>query len=413
MSAACDLSSLELRNEISKGTKRAIEIVTAQMGTMPVGTFKYKVFKYPGDIDIFEQLEGCCTFNIAKLDATQKIQAIIRDVKNSHNMMFTEFKAGYDLRYKIYTGFITNNSGPPTIGTNTTMKERGLNATGLNAIDDYNAGLIRRDINNLTEAGLFTIAESNSLLALVKDIPNIDDIMLLDERLREFWVVRWNLQEVLQGYKLLRGNYKLYLDIALSQGSIVKLDTIGYADDRYVEITNFFLITSLDKYGNMLVLTEELADYGQSLLSDVYKYYPINPLKSIKRLWMYLAFKGRICDLSIFNTLFSSNIALYSQILSDIDVAISLLLPGPRSSGNYNPGLLFDSLNIRLKALNGICTNQPLYNNVHSSDFSVIANNLKILQSCLQDQVNLMTFDWLQNKQIDIFSLIPEKPVSD
>src|SRR5687768_8198428 len=110
MSTECDLTSLQLRNELSKGTKRAIEIVTAEMGTMPVGTFKYRVFKYPGDIDIFEELEGCCTFNIAKLNAAQKIQAIVKDVQKSNNMMFTEFKAGYDLRYKIYTGLFTNNT---------------------------------------------------------------------------------------------------------------------------------------------------------------------------------------------------------------------------------------------------------------------------------------------------------------
>lgn len=380
----CDLTSLELRQELSQDTRRAIEIVTKEMGIMPVGTFKYRIFKYPGDIDIFEQLGHCCTFNIAKLDAAQKIQSVINDINNAQNVVFTEFKAGYDLRYKVYTGIINDK------------------------IEDYNSGLIRRDITNLFKAGLFSIDEFNRLSNLVKDIPNIKDLVKLNEELREYWVVRWNIQEVLQGYKLLRGNYKLYLDSAISQGSVVKLDTIIYIDNRYVEVTNFFLISSLDKYGGKTILSEELGDYGQSLLADVYHYYDINPLKSIKRLWMYLAFKGRICDLSILNSIFSSNIALYSQILSDVEVGINLLAPGKNMSGQFNPKLLFDSLNERLKLLNGLCVNEPLYFNVNSSDFAVIANNLTNLRGCLQNKVNTMTYQWLNDNNIDIFNLIQE-----
>ncbi len=52
---------------------------------------------------------------------------------------------------------------------------------------------------------------------------------------------------------------------------------------EFTEVTNFFLITLIDKYGNKIILSEELGDYEQSLLGDVYKYYPVNPYKAIKR----------------------------------------------------------------------------------------------------------------------------------
>lgn len=378
----CNLDVLRERTEkdLSHDTLSAIRTVTSHMDTLPVGTFKYRLFKYPGDIDIFEQLESCCTLNIAKLNAARAIRDIIGNMVSINNLIFSEFKAGYDQRFNIYTGVINDD------GT----------------ISDYYPPIIRRDIINLFESDLISYEEKDAFLAMVKDAPTLDDVILLNETLRNFWVVRWSEQDILNGYKILRGNYKLYLDVALSQGSIVKLDTIAYLDGRYVEVTNFFLISKIDKFGNRQILSEELGDYEQSLLSDVHKYYSSNPLKSIKRLWMYLAFKRRLCDLTKFETLFSSNIALYSQILADIEVAILLL----RSNLNYDPKLLFDSMNSRLKLLNGLCVNEPLYHDVRSSNFITISNNLEILHNCLLKQINIATIQWLSDNNIDINSLI-------
>jgi len=371
MDSGCE-RNLDTRTQLSVDARRAIETVTSQMGLVPVGTFKYKIFKYPGDIDIFEELSACCTLTVAKLEAAEKIKNIIREVVKAKNMLYVDFKAGYDNRYKIYTGIINDN------------------------IEDYHPALIRRDIKNLGDAGLLTTHEVCYLLKLVTDVPNINDLIILNERLRDLWVVRWNAEEVLRGYKVLRGNYKLYLDNALAHGSIVKLDAIAYVDDRYVEVTNFFLIKALDKYGNAQILTEEIGEYKQSLLSDVHKYYDTNPLKSIKRLWMYLSFKGKLCELNKFNPLFSSKIALYSQILSDIEVAINILQPNPRMSGNYNPDLLFESLMNRFKLLEGTCP----------TDDKIAVENLKQLQECLQNTVNTMTYQWLRDRNLDIFSYI-------
>jgi hypothetical protein len=170
-----------------------------------------------------------------------------------------------------------------------------------------------------------------------------------------------------------------------------------------MEISNFFLVSDQDKYGNKTMLSEELGDYGQSLLRDVYKYYETNPIKSIKRLWMYLAFRGKICELLIFDSLFLSAIALYSQVLTDIEVGIRLLLFG---GSNFNSKLLLESLNSRLKLLNGLCVNDYIYHNVSSSDFpTVTVQNLKVLHNCLRDKIKMMTYKWLDSNNIDIFKL--------
>lgn len=293
--------------------------------------------------------------------------------------MYVEFKAGYDFRYKIYTGVMNHN------------------------VQDYNPDLIRRDVANLYHADLLTCEEWNHLNSLIKDNPVINDIIALNEVLRGYWVLRWTAEEILQGYKLLRGNYKMYLDVALSQGTIVKLDTISYVDGRFVEVTNFFLITLLDKMGTRSVLSEELKDYEQSLLMDIYKYYETSPLKSIKRLWMYLAFKRRICDLNLFTPLFSSEIALYSQILADLEVAIDLLSPDIFKRftdvyGKEGHTLLFNSLISRLESLKGICID----NTPHSITTELLLN----IYNCLKEIVNTRTYQWLHDNHIDIFDLL-------
>lgn len=386
LSSYCPLDVLETRQEISNEIRRVVNLVTAEPGIVPVGTFRYNIFKYPGDIDIFEELETCCEFSTAKLTAAQKIQSIVQNITSHDTVLFVEFKAGYDLRFKLYTGVVNDK------------------------IEDYNPELIRRDITNLYEAGLLSECEWNALIILVKDDPNVDDLIALNDALRAYWVVRWKEEEVLQGYKLLPGNYKLFLDVALAQGTIVKLDTIAYIDDRFVEVTNFFLVAILDKLGQRILISQELGEYEQSLILDVYKYYSINPLKSIKRLWMYLAFNKRICDISMFTDLFSSDIALYSQILSDIETAINILSSDlwSRFSTMYEPTVLYESLNTRLQLVHGLCS--PAY--YGSQPQELIVEDLKRLQSCLREQINALTYEWLAARNINIFSLITPQAMS-
>lgn len=311
----CDKKVLDQRTsaDIDMSLKNILHTVTVNANTLPVGTFKYKVFQYPSDIDIFEKLESCCTYNTARISTVNKIKSVIFKVLQNDQVIFTDFKAGYDTRYKIYTGLIKDNN-----------------------IVDYDPLLIKRDVNNLYTSNLLTYEQYLDIYSHIDAVPQIERYIILNEKLRDLWVIRWSSDEILREYKILPGNYKLFLDVALSQGSIVKLDTIAYIDDRYVEVTNFFNIVQYDRYGDKTYFTEELKDYGSSLLSDVYKYYDFNILKSVKRLWMYLAFKNRFCDLGQFTELFSSDIAFESQLVGDVETAIVLL----QSNFAYDKNLL-------------------------------------------------------------------------
>ncbi len=387
--ATCSTAPISKRTkyDLPLRLRNIIDIITVNAETLPVGTFKYKMFKYPGDVDLFEKIESCCSWNTSKINSALVLQDIVRNINNNPDIIFKDFKAGYDDRFKVYTGNIVNDH-----------------------VDDYIASYIRRDITNLYEAQLLNAARYSYLLSLVKDQPSIMDVITLNEELRKHWLIRWNAQEIIAGYKLLAGNYKLYFDIALTQGSIVKLDIVSMIDDRYVEISNFYVILQRDRYGNVKFLSEELSDYGRSLIEDVYKYYDTNTLKSIKRLWMYLAFENRLCDLKLFKDLFSGDIALYSQIVADIEVAIDLLSSNIKT---YDQAFLFSSLNQRINLLDGLCTNQMIYE--APTDAKAIMRNFVKLKDCLISYINTKTNEWLQQRQIYPLKMVsvldPNEPV--
>lgn len=376
----CTTDVLKIRTGLSDEIRQVVSLVTSEPNIVPVGTFRYEIFKYPGDIDIFEHLEACCEFSTSKLTAAEKIQNIVRKVMGDNKIIFNEFKAGYDLRFKIYTGSVNSH------------------------IEDYNPGLIRRDITNLYEANLLTCTEYSHLTSMIKDDPEVEQIIELNDELRKYWVIRWTEEDIIKGYKMLRGNYKLYLDVAISQGTIVKLDTIAYVEGRFVEVTNFFLISMLDKFGSQTIISQELKDYEQSLVLDVYKYYNSNPLKSIKRLWMYLAYNKKICDLYVFASLFKGDISLQSQILADVTTALLLLSPDlcPKFIeiyGSYD--ILFESLNKRVKQLSWLCEPKPYYANTHE-----VVEDLIRIQTCLREHINKLTHEWLETHNLNIFSFI-------
>lgn len=365
--------------DLTYDEKHVIHTVTSKMDTLPVGTFKYKVFKYPGDIDLFEQLENCCTLSVAKGKAAIAIQDVIKKILDDPEIIITDFKAGYDDRFRIYTGIINNH-----------------------AVDDYRSHMVYRDITNLYDANLLTRSEYTHLISMIPKETDLDAILKLNEELRNYWVLRWTVPEILRGYKILRGNYKLFLDWALTQGSIVKLDTIAPVDGRYVEITNFMVVKQIDKYGNVIFLTEELHDYEQSLLGDVYKYEDVKVLKAVKRLWMYLAFHNKICDLTMFTELFSSVIALFAQIQADIETALVLL----ESNYSYDKQLLLHSMRDRILTLSGIDCEVIDITTIGTKQHLI--HYMNKLHTCLQKVINDMTIDWLHNHNISIRDLIAQ-----
>ena len=265
---------------LSQETRGLIELITLQKGTFPVGSFKYKAHRYPGDIDIFEPVKACCNVETATKVITKKIQNMASKIKETKGVYLGDFKAGLDFRYDL---------------TNVNSNEK--------LIELLNNGLIKQEefneaVSQKTEADLL-------------------------EYMRKFYIVRWNLDELIKGEKVLPLNKRLTLQEAITHKTIVKIDLWAPQDGNYNEVTNFFLIVMIDKDGKEVVLNEELGDRLISLNHDIVKYGSKehrNSLKLAKRLWNRALFLGDKKMPKILYPLFQSGCNSLNQVAGESEV---------------------------------------------------------------------------------------------
>jgi len=270
---------------LTDDTRDIIELITFSDNTDPVGSFKYKAHKYPGDIDIFEPVKICCSKKDATTRIVRELKQIAQRVKNSKTFYWGDFKAGQDFNLK---------------------PEPGMSAEAYRAnVSSY----LNRD----------------QLDRALSDYP---------ESAREFYVVRWTADQILAGQQQLLSGTTLTLEEAITHDSIVKLDLWAPVNGNYTEVTNFFLFIMQDSQGNETVLNAQLGDRLESLEHDISKYSSKahwNPLKLAKRLWnkaLYL--KDHRMTKRLY-PLFSSGAAQLNQIVGESETLRMMFekLPNP------------------------------------------------------------------------------------
>jgi hypothetical protein len=302
---------LRLRNPeaISAHTKRILETVTIDSSnTLPVGSWLFRTHKYPGDIDIFEQVRECCDATTAKSAITQKIQKIAAKVRDRQDVFLGDFKAGLDNRFKINIGEIKDGS-----------------------VFNYDQSEVRKQVIDLFNQGLLSKEKAIEIhqLAIDEHKMNVEAYEDLNNALRKFYVLRWSLDELLAGQKILPGNKTLLLEDAITHKSLVKIDvwTPKY-DGNFTEVTNFFLLIAVDKNGKEKTLNLELPNYAKSLIKDIKLYSSpghLNSLKAAKRLFTYSKLTDDRATMDTLAPLFSADASKLNQIKDEFEVLHMLI----------------------------------------------------------------------------------------
>jgi hypothetical protein len=435
-----------------------IDLITFQEDILPVGSAKFKAHRYPSDIDIFEQIEGCCTPNEVRFKVGNQLQDIAKEINPP--IFLGDFKAGSDTRYSIYIG-----------------EEIG------GKIFDYEPQYIRDLIHNLFEQILLTKDERDELLDLVLNDPTIPEFIALDEKLRSYTIVRWTREDILNGYKYLRGNKKLFLIDALTDNSVVKIDLwapLPYTDiiepclsefaeiwnpdndlsvfnfpQKYVEVTNWILISQKDFEGQKHTLTKELGNYQKSVRKDIYKYLNKDYLKASKRLWSLLRFelnedlnacrlkdpmakikskmecphdeKIKIIETTMLKLtpLFASYIALLNSVKSDLEVIMTMMdkLPEDTINPMFYLQTVLGSI-LRLKCPSSECyldedVNEKIINHLTNlfeqfdlnsplslDDRKLLREEIESIHDEIKYEVNVLTLNYLKDSNIDISKIL-------
>lgn len=304
-----DVFELRDMDLVSADIKRIVNLLTLKSETTPVGSFKYKIFKYPGDIDIFEMVKGCCTVHGVADSISTRIVNMIRRLELVDDVYFGDFKCGEDRRFKVNIGEI-DVSGKDT------------------KIKGYNQSKVKDDIIKLYDQKLLSKTEAQTLIRLARPEPiNVGHWETLNDAFREFYVLRWSEDELLASEKSLRGDESISLSEAIIQGTVVKIDVWAPVQNRYIEVTNFFAFV-VEEDGRKQFLTQKLGNYKASVFEDLVKYGSPehrNSLKMAKRLWLIAAMLNDQRLGKILAPLFISPAAAISQVISESEVVRLIL----------------------------------------------------------------------------------------
>lgn len=130
--------------------------------------------------------------------------------------------------------------------------------------------------------------------------------------------LHWNVEQIMEEK---HGELSLY-DACFTK-DVVKLDIIGPYDERYLEMSTFFILKSASEYIN--VESDYFESFKKSLLKDIAHYQELKPFKALKRVWSLARITNDSSTMELLKDAIKSNLALLSQINADIETIILLI----------------------------------------------------------------------------------------
>lgn len=248
---------------------------------------KKAMYLSSSDIDLIEPIKQ----NEAD-DLARKIKKIVLNIAKEPLVYLGDFKSGLDPYYTLDIGRISKRK-----------------------IIGYD----KEKFRNFVQAVNFT--HKKELLELSSSSITIPKFLTIQELMRKDQILRWSKAELLQGFKVLRGEKVMLADCIKDERAMTKIDTIQHieAEGRLVEITNYFKLSSSAR-------SFDAREYAESLKRDIVKlFYNGNAFKMCKRiLSLELLAKHSAAAEKLFNIVHGGLGILY-KIVADIKTIIYLL----------------------------------------------------------------------------------------
>ena len=299
---------LRISDGFSEDVKKSINLIkfNQNLNLKPVGSFKYRIHSYPSDIDLFEKYEDCCDLEqtCAKLAAKFKKIAVL--LKKQDTIFLGEVKLGFDMDTFVDYGELDYKN----------KKIKGYNYDNLK---DYLVKMLdNKYISQITYKKLNT---------LLKNKPSMREFYIIHEEFRKLFILRWNINELSDGYKTIRGK-KITLEECFQHQTITKIDIWAPINNNYTEITNFYYILFKNKEGKTTFLCKELKNYKLSLDNDIGQYASTefrNSLKVAKKLWIRSNLISNNKILEKLYPLFNSDCSKLNQVKEELKVVNDIL----------------------------------------------------------------------------------------
>lgn len=351
----------------------------------PFGSYIYRIQKFPGDIDLLEEYTECCDENDVINKFSKSLKRIVKNIKYKRLHYFSEVKAGIDYRYNINIGNM--NEGIYHINK---------------YLNDVSDNLFYRNLLSLKENEIIQYIYNLSK----NKILGSDEYDTINYIFRERRILRWSIDEILLGKKILPGNEEKKLNEALRDESPIKIDLLTIINGKFTEITNFLQL-AYEENGLLHTININLKEkhfIPIELPKEIEKLYFSNmyysPFKMVKRMYSLGRHNNDNQLLYKIIPFISSNTSLLYQIKSEIDTIILIL----EKSKSYPYKSIIDSLNdnkIRISTVLELSKDELMYidnliNEINDTDnrYNKI-NKLKYLKKILNHYINMETINYL------------------
>lgn len=181
---------------------------------------------------------------------------------------------------------------------------------------------------------------------------------------KDKFIVRWSINDLINGYKMLPDNKVLTIEDALKMQSVIKLDIIGFTDNRFIEASTFFLLEKIDNDGNITyvnVPADFFDKYIEALKGEVLKYTSepnIKYFKAVKRMWSLARINKDMKTLKKLEPMINSNLSLLGQINADLETLVLLIEKTQNLPNNKKPykeiDLTLNSIGKRISTITDI-----------------------------------------------------------
>lgn len=384
--------------------KEEIHLVSYNKDIPPavVGSYGYRVQKYPADIDLMESVDQIKVYGtwhpatdpveLAEAFA-KKIKNVIRDIQHKPLHHLLDFKAGIDPRYHVVLGKMEN---------------------GVLSLDEK----FIPTMIELTEAGYYSTTEFKAIYDLAASGNDQRVYDGLTKLLRAHYVLRWSAEEIIKGKKTLPLGAKITLVEAILQKQLVKMDISAFVGDRLMEVSNIWTFMFLKADGSYQNITPLPSldnvpfDIEKLFWSDMY----FSPFKVVKRIFsysrlMYLkqknSYKGQQFEKILRQTVgfISGDTSLMYQMRSEIETMLALhemKIPlGEKITRQINgfKNRIFSDVRLDEKSalLLTKMVDEFLLSGQRTKDFSI----LEMLSKALKSIINERAIQFLINVNMD------------
>lgn len=333
-----DPEMMDIINSIIIGDNN--KVTTESQNTPIVGSSKWKIFKYPSDIDMMQiykikAKDVNTALNMFIMDLIKTLYELLNKSLTKKNIFLADSKIGLDMRF---SNFIKS------LGTlqKTTLNDNiDLIEFFETEIPNYNQ---MNCINELLLIQPFIKPDDHSkILSILNTAHRMTGPIFrsIYEIIRKYYVLRWKIDEILEQKKVINNidnsQHIIHLNECLLHNTKIKFDIWGEFNGRYTEITNLILL----QWVNSATLEEkviglELENYELGIVKDLLYYsHPdhLNCVKLTKRIWnraIYHCNPNNIDPtqysiIKILYPLFNLDINIISQAKADIELLINAL----------------------------------------------------------------------------------------